>query len=133
MYDSSDCLVHLPTLEQHPLDVAEELEIFRWRQLYAESSKCEFGLQELGFLGHLLSAKGVVHRQVGDTNVMLRCATLHCSMEGYSEDAAPLTALGSTASRFTWSAETQASFIALKLALSSKPSCAPWTRPALPS
>ena len=54
-----DCLVHSPTLEQHLLDVAEVLEIFRRRQLYAKSSKCEFGRQELGFLGHRLSAEGV--------------------------------------------------------------------------
>ena len=43
--------MHSPTLEQHLLDVAEVLEIFRRRQLYAKSSKCEFGRQELGFLG----------------------------------------------------------------------------------
>ena len=36
-----DCLVHSPTLEQHLLDVEEVLEIFRLRQLYAKSSKCE--------------------------------------------------------------------------------------------
>ena len=54
-----DCLVHSPTLEQHLLDVEEVLEIFRRRQLYAKSSKCEFGRQELGFLGHRLSKDGV--------------------------------------------------------------------------
>jgi hypothetical protein len=35
-----DCLVHSPTLEQHLLDVAEVLEIFRQRKLFAKSSKC---------------------------------------------------------------------------------------------
>ena len=61
-----DCLLHSPTLEQHPLDDEESsrrrrvdvtgvLEIFRCRQLYAKSSKCKFGRQELGFLGHWLS------------------------------------------------------------------------------
>ena len=56
-----DCLVHSTTLEQHLVDsdVAEALKIFRRRQLYAKSSKCEFGRQELGFLGHRLSAAGV--------------------------------------------------------------------------
>ena len=39
-------------------------------------------------------------------------------MEGYSELAAPLTALGSPAARFE---DAQASFGALKLALSSAP------------
>jgi hypothetical protein len=55
----NDCLVHSPTLEQHLLDVEEVLEIFRQRQLYAKSSKCEFGRTELGFLGHRLSRAGV--------------------------------------------------------------------------
>jgi hypothetical protein len=53
-----DCLVHSPTLEQHLLEV-EVLEIFRRRQLFAKSSKCEFGRQELGFLGHRLSKEDV--------------------------------------------------------------------------
>jgi hypothetical protein len=35
-----DCLVHLPTLEQHLLDVAQVLETFCRHQLYAKSSKC---------------------------------------------------------------------------------------------
>ncbi len=32
-----DCLVHSPTLEQHLLDVAEVLEIFRRRKLYVKT------------------------------------------------------------------------------------------------
>ena len=56
-----DCLVHSSTLEQHLLDsdVKEILEIFRRRQHFAKSSKCQFGRQELGFLGHRLSHEGV--------------------------------------------------------------------------
>ena len=40
-------------------------------------------------------------------------------MEGYSEVAAPLTALGSPMARFAWIPEAQASVDALKLTLSS--------------
>ena len=40
-------------------------------------------------------------------------------VEGYAELAAPLTALGGPAARFVWSPDAQASFDALKLALSS--------------
>jgi hypothetical protein len=54
-----NCLVHWPTLEQHLLDVAEVLDIFRRRQLFAKRSKCKFGRQQLGFLGHRLSEEGV--------------------------------------------------------------------------
>ncbi len=35
---------HSPTLDQRLLDVVEVLEIVRRRQLYAKSSKCEFGV-----------------------------------------------------------------------------------------
>ena len=42
-------------------------------------------------------------------------------VEGYSEVAAPLTALGSPTARFVWTPAAQASFDALKLALSSAP------------
>ena len=42
-------------------------------------------------------------------------------MEGYAELAAPLTALGSPTARFAWTPEAQASFDALKVALSTSP------------
>ena len=131
-----DCLVHSPTLEQHLLDVAEVLEIFRRRKLFAKSSNCEFGRQELGFLGHRLSRAGVsvdprkvqsilewatptscteVRRFTGLANYYRRF------VEGYAELAAPLTALDSPTARFMWSPAAQASFDALKVALSSAP------------
>ena len=131
-----DCLVHSPTLEQHLLDVAEVLEIFRRRQLYAKSSKCEFGRQELGFLGHHLSKEGVsVDPRKVQSIVEWATPTSCCEVrrftglanyyrrfvEGYAEVAAPLTALGSPTARFAWTPEAQASFDALKLALSSAP------------
>jgi hypothetical protein len=131
-----DCLVHSPTLEQHLLDVAEVLETFRRHKLYAKCSKCEFGRQELGFLGHRLSAAGVsvdprkvqsivewarptscteVRRFTGLANYY------HRFVEGYAEIAAPLTALGCPAARFVLSPAAQASFDSLKQALSSAP------------
>jgi hypothetical protein len=131
-----DCLVHSPTLEQHLLDVAEVLEIFRRRQLFAKSSKCEFGRQELGFLGHRLSKEGVSVDPRKVQSIVEWATPTSCSearrftglanyyrrfVEGYAEIAAPLTALGSPTARFEWTPATQASFDALKLALSSAP------------
>ncbi len=133
-----DCMVHSPTLEQHLLDVAEVLVIFCRRKLFAKSSKCEFGLQELGFLGHRLSKTGVSvdpHKvqsivewatptSCTDSEVLrfTGLANYYCRfVEGYTEIAAPLTALGSPTARFAWSPAAQASFDALKLALSSAP------------
>jgi hypothetical protein len=103
-----DCLVHSPALEQHLLDVEEVLEIFR------ESSKCEFGRQELGFLGHRISHKGVSAdprkvQSIVEWATPTSCCKVRCFtglakyyrpfVEGYSEVAAPLTALGSPTAR----------------------------------
>jgi hypothetical protein len=137
-----DCLVHSPTLEQHLLDVAD---IFRCRQLFAKSSKCEFGRRELGFLGHRLSKDGVsVDPRKVQSIVEWATPTSYSEarhftglanyyrrfVESYAEIAAPLTALGSPTARFEWIPATQASFDALKLALSSARCNAPLTRPA---
>jgi hypothetical protein len=91
---------------------------------------------ELGFLGHRLSRAGVsvdprkvqsitewatptscseVRRFMGLANYYRRF------VEGYAELAAPLGALGSPMARFVWTADAQASFDALKRALSSAP------------
>ena len=50
-----DCLVHSSILQQHLLDFEEVLEHLAkagGRQIFARSSKFEFGRQGLCFLGH---------------------------------------------------------------------------------
>ena len=51
-------LIYSPTLEQHVKDVNEVLAILGEQKLFAKEPKCEFGLQELGFLGHRVLAEG---------------------------------------------------------------------------
>ena len=104
------------TLEQHLLDVEEVLEIFLRRQPFAKSSKCEFWGQELGFLGHCLSHEGVSVDPRKVQSIVEWATPTSCSevrrftelanyrdcnrfVEGYSELAAPLTALGSPTAR----------------------------------
>jgi hypothetical protein len=69
-----DVVVFSATLEQHLLDVAEVLEIFRRRKLYAKASKCEFGRQALGFLGQRYQ---VGHRGIGRVGVALGLRQFH--------------------------------------------------------
>ncbi len=113
------------------------LEIFRRRQLFAKSSKCEFGRQELGFLGHCHSKDGVSVGQRKVQSVVAWATQTLCSevlrlagraniyrrfVECFADIAAlqpMLTALGSQIARFKWTTATQTSFDALKLALSS--------------
>ena len=54
-----DLLFYSSSLEQHLRDVREVLSILRQEKLYVKASKCAFGRQELGFLGHRVSAAGV--------------------------------------------------------------------------
>ena len=54
-----DLLCYSSSLEQHLCDVREVMSILRQEKLYVKASKCAFGRQELGFLGHRVSAAGV--------------------------------------------------------------------------
>ena len=55
-----DILVYSATAEEHEYHLRTVLEKLAQHQLYAKFSKCEFWLQEVAFLGHVLSAEGVV-------------------------------------------------------------------------
>jgi hypothetical protein len=52
-------LVYSKSEEDHANHLRLVLETLREHQLYAKFSKCEFWLKEVGFLGHVLSARGV--------------------------------------------------------------------------
>ena len=54
-----DILVYSATVEEHEQHLREVLEKLRQNQLYAKFSKCEFWLEEVAFLGHILTAEGV--------------------------------------------------------------------------
>jgi hypothetical protein len=55
-----DILVYSRSVEEHGQHLKAVLEKLRVHQLYAKFSKCEFWLQEVSFLGHILTTEGVV-------------------------------------------------------------------------
>ena len=55
-----DILIYSKSEEEHELQLRTILGTLREHQLYAKLSKCEFWLQEVGFLGHIVSAGGIV-------------------------------------------------------------------------
>ncbi|GJR06815.1 putative reverse transcriptase domain-containing protein [Tanacetum coccineum] len=55
-----DILIYSKTKEEHEVHLKLVLELLRKEKLYAKFSKCEFWLQEVHFLGH------VVNQRVGD-------------------------------------------------------------------
>nr|CAB3504899.1 unnamed protein product [Digitaria exilis] len=54
-----DILIYSETAEDHEKHLGIVLEKLRQNQLYAKFSKCEFWLEKVAFLGHVLSAEGV--------------------------------------------------------------------------
>ena len=54
-----DILVYSHTVEEHELHLKIVLEKLREKRLYAKFSKCEFWLQKVAFLGHVVSEEGI--------------------------------------------------------------------------
>ena len=59
-----DILIYSKTWEEHLRHLDEVLGILEEQSLYAKMSKCEFGMQEMLYLGIVISANGVqVHME----------------------------------------------------------------------
>ena len=54
-----DILVYSGSPEEHAEHLRTILQILRERQLYAKFSKCQFWLDKVAFLGHVISAEGI--------------------------------------------------------------------------
>ncbi|XP_071900988.1 uncharacterized protein [Coffea arabica] len=54
-----DILVYSKTREEHEQHLREVLQTLREHQLYAKFSKCEFWLDKVSFLGHVISKEGI--------------------------------------------------------------------------
>ncbi|GJX10662.1 putative reverse transcriptase domain-containing protein [Tanacetum coccineum] len=54
-----DILIYSKTKEDHEVHLELLLELVRKEKLYAKFSKCEFWLQEVQFLGHLVNQNGI--------------------------------------------------------------------------
>ena len=146
-----DILIVSKTRDEHLAHVRMVLETIRHHKLYAKGSKCQFGRSSVGFLGHVISERGVavdprnlgskvaavaewappasctdVRRFVGLTNYYRKF------VRHFSTNTAPLTTLCSPRARFTWGDTEQQSFDALKAALTSAPVLRVWD-PARPT
>ena len=54
-----DIFVYSKDRENHNTHLRVVLETLRKEQLYAKLSKCEFWLNEVSFLGHIVSKEGI--------------------------------------------------------------------------
>ena len=97
--------------------------------MYAKFSKCEFWLDEVSFLGHVITNGGIVvdpgkvrdvlkwepPQTVSEIRSFLGLAGYHRKfIEGLSKIVKPLTSLLEKGKEFVWSEECQASFEELK-------------------
>ena len=54
-----DILIYNKTWEEHLKHLDEVLRILEEHMLYTKMSKCEFGMKEMLYLGHIINAEGV--------------------------------------------------------------------------
>ena len=115
-----DILIYSRTQEQHEEHLRIVLQILKEKQLYAKFSKCQFWLDKIAFLGHVISDEGIyVDPQkieaimnwecpinVAEIRSFLGLAGYYRRfMEGFSKIASPLTSLMRKNTKFEWSDE----------------------------
>ena len=131
-----DILVYSGSSEDHSEHLRIVLQTLRERQLYAKLSKCQFWLDRVAFLGHVISAEGVSvdpqkieavvnwkpPKNVSEVRSFLGLAGYYRKfVEGFSKIAAPLTKLTRKDVKYDWVDACQQSFEELKSRLTSAP------------
>ena len=112
------------------------LRILKQNQLYAKFTKCEFWLEKVHFLGHVVSKEGIsvdpakieavskwpAPKNVTEVRSFLGLAGYYRRfVEGFAKIAAPLTALTRKGKKYEWTAKCEEHFQELKSKLTSAP------------
>jgi hypothetical protein len=131
-----DILIYSKNEEEHAKHFWIVLTRLREHQLYAKFSKCAFWLEEIQFLGHVLSAKGIAvdPSKVNDIlewkppTTILQVRSL-LGLAGYyrrfisdfSKIVKPITSLLKNDTKFVWSSKSNEAFEQLKVLLTTAP------------
>ncbi|GJZ70509.1 putative reverse transcriptase domain-containing protein [Tanacetum coccineum] len=96
-----DILIYSKTKEDHENHLRLMLDLLRKEKLYAKFSKCEFWLQEVHFLGHVVNHEGLAgyYRRF---------------IENFSKIAKPLTSLTQKNQKYEWGEKQEEAFQTLK-------------------
>jgi hypothetical protein len=108
--------------EEHDEHLRIVLQMLRKHKLYAKFDKCDFYQKEIQYLGHVISAKGIVRRpgedkrhygmvipkDVVDIRSFMGITGYYCRfIEGFSKIAYPITSLQNKGTKFNWSEKCQ--------------------------
>ena len=131
-----DILIYSKNKEDHAKHLRIALQVLREHQLYAKFSKCEFWLDQVEFLGHVISKDGISvdpakvqavlewqsPKNVREVRGFLGMAGYYRRfIEGFSRIAGPMTKLLRKNAPFEWTDKCEASFQELKTRLTSAP------------
>ncbi|KAF5785586.1 putative nucleotidyltransferase, Ribonuclease H [Helianthus annuus] len=131
-----DILVYSKSKEEHEYHLRTVLEILRQKKLYAKFSKCELWLDQVAFLGHVVSDEGIsmdpakveaitkwpIPTSVTEVRSFLGLAGYYRRfVEGFSTIALPLTQLLRKGVKYAWNDDREKSFQELKKRLVSAP------------
>ncbi|GJZ36176.1 putative reverse transcriptase domain-containing protein [Tanacetum coccineum] len=97
--------------EEHEVHLRLVLELLKKEKLYAKFSKCEFWLQEVHFLGHVVNQNGI----------HVDPSYYRCFIVNFSKIAKPLTSLNQKNKKYKWGIEQEKAFQTLKSNLCDAP------------
>ncbi|WVZ71026.1 hypothetical protein U9M48_019653 [Paspalum notatum var. saurae] len=131
-----DILIYSKDEKEHEEHLRIVLTRLREHKLYAKFSKCAFWLKEVGFLGHILSEKGVAvdpskvecvlnwkqPETVTEIRSFLGLAGYYRRfIKDFSKTAKPMTSLTKKNAKYQWSSNCEEAFQTLKKMLTSAP------------
>ncbi|XP_073121684.1 uncharacterized protein [Henckelia pumila] len=131
-----DILIYSKNKTEHAEHLRIVLQILRTEQLYAKLSKCEFWLDRVIFLGHVISGDGIYVNpskvkavinwprptSVPEIRSFMGLAGYYRQfIAGFSSIAKPITQLTQKHTPFVWTHECEASFVELKKRWTSAP------------
>lgn len=131
-----DILIYSKSDEEHAGHLRIVLQVLKSNKLFAKLSKCEFWLQEVSFLGHVISNGGIVvdpskvdavlkwepPKSVTEIRSFLGLTGYYRKfIEGFAKLALPLTQFTRQGQAFVWDTTCEESFRELKKRLTTTP------------
>ena len=131
-----DILIYSKSRDQHEKHIRIVLQTLKQHQLYAKFSKCEFWLDRVAFLGHVISKDGIMvdpakveavsnwkrPTNASEIRSFLGLAGYYRKfVADFSKLAMPLTTLTRKGKKFEWTKDCEKSFQELKGRLTSAP------------